>query len=93
MQIKPIGLAVSDLDTPALLIDLIPHQDKTPPVLRDYPDCHVIGLSPEHASIALDPPNSLQIGEKLHIIPGYSDFTFVLHDRVIGLHHGDVTAA
>ncbi len=32
-------------------------QHQTPPVLRDYPDCRVIGLSAEHATIAVEPRN------------------------------------
>jgi len=68
-------------------------QHQTPPVLRDYPDCQVIRLSAEHATVAVNPQNGLPIGEKVHVIPGYSDFTFVLHDRVIGFRHGHVAAA
>ena len=60
-------------------------QHQASPVLRDYPGCRVIGLSAEHATIALDAGTDLEIGEKVHIIPGYSDFTFVLHDRVLGV--------
>ena len=67
-------------------------QHQTPPVLRDYPDCRVAGLSAEHATIAVEIPNILPIGEKVHVIPGYSDFTFVLHDRVLGVRHGRVEA-
>jgi D-serine deaminase-like pyridoxal phosphate-dependent protein len=68
-------------------------QHRTPPVLRDYPDCHVTNLSAEHTTIAVDPRSSLKIGEKVDVIPGYSDFTFVLHDRVLGVRHGRVEAA
>ena len=32
-------------------------QHQTPPVLRDYPNCRVIGLSAEHATIAVDSQN------------------------------------
>jgi D-serine deaminase-like pyridoxal phosphate-dependent protein len=67
-------------------------QHQALPVLRDYADCRVIGLSAEHATIALAPETNLQIGEKVHVIPGYSDFTFVLHDRVLGLRRGRVEA-
>jgi D-serine deaminase-like pyridoxal phosphate-dependent protein len=67
-------------------------QHQTPPVLRDYPNCRVAGLSAEHATITVDSQNDLPIGEKVHVIPGYSDFTFVLHDRVLGLRHGRVEA-
>ena len=67
-------------------------QYQSPPVLVDYPDCRVAGLSAEHATIAVDRPKALQIGEKVHVIPGYSDFTFVLHDRVLGYRRGRVEA-
>jgi D-serine deaminase-like pyridoxal phosphate-dependent protein len=67
-------------------------QHQASPVLRDYPNCRVIGLSAEHATIALEGTTNLEIGEKVHIIPGYSDFTFVLHDRVLGVRAGRVEA-
>jgi D-serine deaminase-like pyridoxal phosphate-dependent protein len=65
-------------------------QHQASPVLRDFPNCRVIGLSAEHATIALEGTTNLEIGEKVHIIPGYSDFTFVLHDRVLGVRAGRV---
>jgi D-serine deaminase-like pyridoxal phosphate-dependent protein len=68
-------------------------QHQSPPILRDYPNCRVIGLSAEHATIELEPGNALRIGEKVHVIPGYSDFTFVLHDRVLGFRKERVSAA
>jgi D-serine deaminase-like pyridoxal phosphate-dependent protein len=67
-------------------------QHQASPVLRDYPDCGVIGLSAEHTTVALGPAASLQIGEKVHVIPGYSDFTFVLHNRALGHSGGRVVA-
>jgi D-serine deaminase-like pyridoxal phosphate-dependent protein len=63
-------------------------QYRTPPVLRDHPNCLVSGLSAEHATVSVDQPGALPIGEKVHVVPGYSDFTFVLHDRVLG-YRGD----
>jgi D-serine deaminase-like pyridoxal phosphate-dependent protein len=57
---------------------------RTPPVLRDHPNCPVLGLSAEHATVEVAPGTRLEIGEKVSVIPGYSDFTFVLHDRVLG---------
>jgi D-serine deaminase-like pyridoxal phosphate-dependent protein len=59
-------------------------QYQSPPVLVGYSNCRVTGLSAEHATIAIESAGGLQIGEKVHVIPGYSDFTFVLHDRVLG---------
>jgi D-serine deaminase-like pyridoxal phosphate-dependent protein len=65
-------------------------QHQGPPVLRDFPGCRVVGLSAEHATVVLGPGIDWKIGEKLHVIPGYSDFTFVLHDRVLGFRSGRV---
>jgi D-serine deaminase-like pyridoxal phosphate-dependent protein len=67
-------------------------QHRTPPVLRDFSNCHVANLSAEHATIQIDPKSAFEIGEKLHVIPGYSDFTFVLHDRVLSVRQGHVQA-
>ncbi len=67
-------------------------QHRTPPVLRDYPNCPISGLSAEHATVSVDPASDLRIGDKLHVIPGYSDFTFVLHDRVLAHRRGCVVA-
>ena len=63
---------------------------RIPPIILDRPDLQITVLSAEHATLELDRENSLQIGESLSVIPGYSDFTFVLHDRVIGLRAGRV---
>ncbi len=65
-------------------------QHRTPPILPDFPGTRVGSLSAEHAEVELPPGISLQIGQKVNIIPGYSDFTFVLHDRVIGHRGGQV---
>src|SRR4051812_7305003 len=60
------------------------------PVLRDHPDCEVLGLSAEHTTVAVGPESTLKIGDRVSVTPGYSDFTFVLHDRVIGHRSGRV---
>ncbi len=67
-------------------------QYRTPPVLRDHPDCPITGLSAEHAVVSVAPTSELRIGDKVHVIPGYSDFTFVLHDRVLAHRVGRVVA-
>jgi D-serine deaminase-like pyridoxal phosphate-dependent protein len=67
-------------------------QYRTPPVLPDYPNCQITGLSAEHATLTISPGAAPQIGEKVHVIPGYSDFTLVLHDRVLGHRRGRVEA-
>jgi D-serine deaminase-like pyridoxal phosphate-dependent protein len=60
--------------------------------LPDHPDCRIAGLSAEHATVAVGPEGSktLRIGDKIPVIPGYSDLTFVLHDRVLGHRDGRV---
>lgn len=68
-------------------------EHRTPPVLKDFPSCTVRGLSAEHATLAVDSRFSPQIGEKVFVIPGYSDFTFVLHDRILGHRRGRVESA
>lgn len=62
------------------------------PVLKDHPAHRVINLSAEHATVALGPDESLRIGPKVELIPGYSDLTFVLHDRVLAHHQGRIEA-
>jgi D-serine deaminase-like pyridoxal phosphate-dependent protein len=65
---------------------------KASPVLRDFPECEIIALSAEHATLVLGGGIDLKIGEKVHVTPGYSDFTFVLHDRVVVQRAGRVEA-
>ncbi len=67
-----------------------------PPVIRGgvegrtLPDATVAHLSAEHGRVSLGPRSrDLQIGDKLEIIPGYSDHTTVLHDQFHVL-QGDV---
>jgi D-serine deaminase-like pyridoxal phosphate-dependent protein len=68
-------------------------EHRTPPVLKDYPNCRIVGLSAEHATVEVGEGNAPKIGEKVSVIPGYSDFTFVLHNRVLGHRGGRVETA
>lgn len=61
---------------------------RTPPVIVGHPNAEVGGLSAEHAPVKLGSTDPLAIGAKVQVVPGYSDFTFVLHDRVIGHRNG-----
>jgi D-serine deaminase-like pyridoxal phosphate-dependent protein len=65
---------------------------KTTPLVQGMPGCEVLGLSAEHATIGLSGSSELSIGQKVQLIPGYSDFTFVLHDRIIAHRQGLVEA-
>ncbi|MEJ7638293.1 MAG: hypothetical protein WKF75_10035 [Singulisphaera sp.] len=69
-------------------------EHRTPPVLRDHhPTCRILGLSAEHATLGVEAQTRLEIGDKLHVIPGYSDFTFVLHNRVLAHRGGRVESS
>jgi D-serine deaminase-like pyridoxal phosphate-dependent protein len=60
------------------------------PFVLGREDIHVVSLSAEHGILRLDPSaQELKIGQRLEIVPGYSDFTCVLHDRYYAL-RGDV---
>jgi D-serine deaminase-like pyridoxal phosphate-dependent protein len=60
------------------------------PILRNLPGTRILGLSAEHATVEIDPDFHLPIGAKVQVIPGYSDLTFVLHDRVLATRDGVV---
>lgn len=62
------------------------------PSLPGFPDCEVVNLVAEHLTVT-GPPGALPaFGQLVQVIPGYSDLTFVLHDRVVGHRHGVVEA-
>jgi D-serine deaminase-like pyridoxal phosphate-dependent protein len=60
------------------------------PVLKYHPEISITRLSAEHACLEVPDTLELPIGSKVEVIPGYSDFTFVLHDRVLGHRAGRV---
>ena len=57
-----------------------------PPIVRKYPDAAQVGIvSAEHCELSLaDEAVKLKIGDKVELIPGYSDLTTVLHDQFYG---------
>lgn len=60
------------------------------PRVVDREGIEVSGLSAEHGILKLTTPASqqLRIGDRLEVIPGYSDLTTVLHDRFLGFRQG-----
>jgi D-serine deaminase-like pyridoxal phosphate-dependent protein len=61
------------------------HADSEPAVVVGRDDIHVVRLSAEHGELELEPSaQDLKIGDRLEIIPGYSDMTTVLHDQFYG---------
>jgi len=74
---------VIDAGRKALNIELLPPQV----IGRD--DILVDRLSAEHGQLKLAPSaQSLRIGERLELIPGYSDLTTVLHNQFYVLEDG-----
>lgn len=58
------------------------HGDFHPPLVLDRPGIAVERLSAEHGILKLAPEaGEVAIGQRLELIPGYSDLTTVLHDR------------
>lgn len=56
-------------------------------------DITVDALSAEHGRLYLEPSaQDLQIGDRLELIPGYVDFTSVLHDNFYVFHEGRLEA-
>jgi len=52
------------------------------PVVKDIPGAKVDRVSAEHCQVDLvADAQDLKIGDKLELVPGYADFTNVLHDR------------
>jgi D-serine deaminase-like pyridoxal phosphate-dependent protein len=61
------------------------------PLVKDRPDLKITRLSAEHGQIKLEgPPDSLRIGDRLEIIPGYGDLTIMLHDQFHGFRNGQL---
>jgi D-serine deaminase-like pyridoxal phosphate-dependent protein len=60
--------------------------------VAEHPGCRVLGLSAEHATVEVASGEPLRIGDRVRVIPGYSDFTFVLHDRILAHRDGRVEA-
>ena len=78
--------AVTDAGRKTINPDLEPPVIKGTVTGRPLPDAAITGLSAEHGILRLDPSaQGLRVGERLEIIPGYSDLTNVLHDRFYAL--------
>lgn len=76
------------------------HPDIHPPKVvatvngRPLPDAAIVQVSAEHTTLELGPQSQdLKIGDKVEIIPGYSDHTTPLHPTLFGLRGGVVETA
>jgi D-serine deaminase-like pyridoxal phosphate-dependent protein len=64
-----------------------------PPWVIGREDIRFVRLSAEHGQFELDPSaQDLRVGDRLELVPGYSDLTTVLHDEFYALRHGRLEA-
>jgi D-serine deaminase-like pyridoxal phosphate-dependent protein len=49
-----------------------------------------VGLSAEHATIEMEEPSRLRVGDKIEFIVGYTDTTTMLHDELYAIRAGKV---
>ncbi len=62
------------------------HPDFHLPVVKNHADAEVVRVSAEHCELKLGPDSQdLKIGDKVELVPGYSDFTTVMHDAFHGI--------
>jgi D-serine deaminase-like pyridoxal phosphate-dependent protein len=69
------------------------HGELHRPLVVGREDMEIVQLSAEHGWLRLDPTAvDLRIGDRLELIPGYGDFTCVLHDEFYAVRNGRVEA-
>ena len=67
--------------------------DSGMPLVYEMPDVEFVGAGDEHGKLRLHDPNrALQIGDKVHLVPGHCDPTVNLFDWYVGVRHGRVEA-
>ncbi len=71
------GRAVCDAGLKAMSLD------SGPPSLALHPGVSFAGASDEHSKLDLAPEARLQIGDRLHLIPGHCDPTVAMHDWIL----------
>lgn len=79
------GYAVSDAGFKALGA----YPGMQPPLVLEPSGVQVRALSAEHGNLLTD--RQLQVGDRLRLVPGYSDAMMCLHDHVLGVRGGMVT--
>lgn len=65
------------------------YAESHPPIVVGREGIRLVQLSAEHGQLELDEANrDLKVGDRLELVPGYSDFTTVLHDEFYGIRKG-----
>jgi D-serine deaminase-like pyridoxal phosphate-dependent protein len=68
------------------------NQELAMPEILGRSDLRVQSLSAEHGVLQVTASPGPAIGDRIRLIPGYGDFTTVLHDRVFAVRDGRVEA-
>lgn len=55
------------------------------PLVVGLGETTVESLSAEHGILRVDPNHPLRIGQRIRLVPGYSDLTLQLHDTILGI--------
>jgi D-serine deaminase-like pyridoxal phosphate-dependent protein len=58
---------------------------RSQPRLPQFPQARLLSLSAEHSTFEIPPECVITLGDKLQLVPGYSDLTIFLHDWMLGL--------
>jgi D-serine deaminase-like pyridoxal phosphate-dependent protein len=67
------------------------YMDSHPPLVLGRDDIRFIRLSAEHGQLELAPSaQNIRVGDRLEFVPGYSDFTTVMHNEFYGLRKGQL---
>src|SRR5262249_13917794 len=68
------------------------NQELCVPVVTGRDDLRVQSLSAEHGVLQVTSGLGPAIGERIWLVPGYGDFTTVLHDRIVAVRADAVVA-
>jgi D-serine deaminase-like pyridoxal phosphate-dependent protein len=68
------------------------NQELHVPEISGRDDLRITSLSAEHGILEVTTGPGPRVGDRIKLIPGYGDFTTVLHDRFYGLREGRLEA-
>jgi D-serine deaminase-like pyridoxal phosphate-dependent protein len=60
------------------------------PLVRGVPGAEVVALNDEHATLRLPSDSTLNVGDRIELVPSHVDPTLNLHDVIYGVQRGQV---
>ncbi len=67
--------------------------ERSMPRCLEYPQYKLTALSSEHGTLEIPAgEDHIKVGDKLNFIPSYGDWTVFLHEEIVGVREGKVTA-